>query len=191
MHSGNVLESGLGGQVVDASVAVVANNDELVRQATILVRLIDVMDGSGGRQDVDGLMVRVARSLETHLGIYELYLRKDREALASCSLELERALETREMLGVRREVGDISDEEFGLKMAVADWGIENYRAKTQALERSVTAMSGLGDRFESEFLEDVRGLAVDDYRRVRDLGLGSELSEMIIGSFRKISESLG
>ena len=191
MHSGNVLESGIGGQVVDASVAVVANNDELVRQATILVRLIDVMDGSGGRQDVDGLMVRVARSLETHLGIYELYLRKDREALAASSLELERALETREMLGVRREVGDISDEEFGLKMAVADWGIENYRAKTRVLEGSVAALSGLGERFESEFIDEVRGLAVDDYRRVRDLGLGSELSEMIIGSFRKISESFG
>ena len=191
MHSGNVLESGIGGQVVDASVAVVANNDELVRQATILVRLIDVMDGSGGRQDMGGLMVRVARSLETHLGIYELYLRKDREALAASSLELERALETREMLGVRREVGDISDEEVGLKMAVADWGIENYRAKTRELEGSVAAMSGLGDRFESEFIAEVRGLAVDDYRRVRDLGLGSELSEMIIGSFRKISESLG
>ena len=191
MHSANVLESGIAEQFVDASLAVVANNDELMRQATILVRLIKLMDGSEGHQDMDELVGRVARSLETHLGIYELYLRKDREALASSSLELEKALETREMLTVRREVGDIRDQEYSLKMAVADWGIDNYRAKTRELKSSVAAMSNLRDRFESEFIDDLGRLAVDDYRKIRGLGVGSELSEMIIGSFRKISESFG
>ena len=191
MHSANVLESGIAEQVVGASEAVVANNEELMRQATILVRLINVMGDADGHQDMGELLGRVARSLETHLGIYELYLRKDREALASSRVELEKALETREMLTVRREVGDIRDEEYGLKMAVADWGIENYRSKTRELEGSVAAMSGLGARFGSEFVEGVRGLAVDDYRRVRDLGLGSELSEMVIGSFSRILDSMG
>ena len=191
MHSANVLESGIAEQFADASVAVVANNDELMRQATILVRLIKLMDGSEGRRDMGELLGRVARSLETHLGIYELYLRKDREALAASSLELEKALETREMLGVRREVGDVSDEEYGLKMAVADWGIGNYRSRVRELEGSVAAMSGLRDRFGSEFIEDVRGLAVDDFRKIRGLGLGSELSEMVIGSFSKIMDSMG
>ena len=191
MHSANVLESGIAEQVVGASEAVVANNEELMRQATILVRLINVMGDADGHQDMGELLGRVARSLETHLGIYELYLRKDREALASSRVELEKALETREMLTVRREVGDIRDEEYGLKMAVADWGIENYRSKTRELEGSVAAMSGLRARFGSEFIEDVRGLAVDDYRGVRGLGLGSELSEMVIGSFSKIMDSMG
>ena len=100
--------------LVEASMPVKANNMEITRQATILLRLIKLLDSPDGHQDTyDELAGRVA------------------------------------------------------------------------------SMSSLRDQFESECVEDIRALARDDYRRIRELGLGSELIEMIIKNINKISENIG
>ena len=191
MHSANVLESEYREPVVMASEAVIVNNDEVMRQATVLIRLMKLLDSGGGSGGSYGdLVERIARKLENHLGIWELYLRKDEEELASSSVELDRAMDDREVLLLRRNVGDMGDEEYGLKKAAVDWSIENHRKRKSQMERSVSAMRGLLGKLEPEYVEDIRRFAQDDYQKIRELGLGSELSEMIIGDFSKISESL-
>ena len=191
MISDNILESDYSEQFGEASDCVSSNNKEVMKQGIILIRLLKYIDSDGGFQDSYGELVdRITQKLDTHMGIWELYLRKDKEELISTSLELEKALESKEMLRVRKEVGDIGDEEYRLKMAVADWGAENYRKKTHDLETSVKIMSSLGDRFESEFIDEIHRLAHDDYQKIRDIGLNPETSKTVIRTLSKISEIL-
>ena len=191
MYSDNILESDYSEQIIEASDCVKSNNKEVMKQGIILIRLLKLIDSDAGLQDSYGELVdRIAQKLDTHMGIWELYLRKDKEELVSSSLELEKALDSKEMLQVRKEVGDIGDEEYRLKMAVADWGTKNFREKTRELETSVKVMSSLGDRFESEFIDEIRRLAQDDYQKIRDIGLKPETSETVIRSLCKISEIL-
>ena len=190
MHSSDLVSGYADQAMVEASKPVQANNEEIMRQSAILLRLIKLLDQDGHQESVDELVERVAKRLETSLGIYELYLEKDRAELEAFSAELEKAKETKDVLRVRKEVGDIWDEEYRLKMAVADWGIENYKEKARVLEGSVASMSNLRDQFDSGVVEDIRAFASDDYAKIRDLGLSSELSDAIIRSLGKIAENL-
>jgi len=192
MHSSNDLVGVYADQaIVEASEGVEANNGEIMRQATILINLIKFLGKNGRSRAYDELVERIARKLEIHLDLWGLYLRRDEEELAASSLELERALESKALLLIRKKMGDVGDEEYGLKMASADWSIENLEGKKSRLEGSVRAMGSLRGQLESEVMDDVYRVSENDFEKIRILGLESELSELIIKSLSRISENIG
>ena len=190
MHSSNDLVSGYADQaIIEASECVTANNKEIMKQATILLRLIKLLDTYGGSQSNYGDLVEgIARKLETHLDIWKLYLRKDEEELAASSLELGKAMDDREILQVKRNVGEIGDEEYRLKMAALDWSIEHLKVKKSQMESSVKAMSTLHNQLEHEYVEEINLFAQSDYQNIRGLDLGIGLTEMIIKDFTKLAD---
>jgi hypothetical protein len=190
MHSSNDLVSGYADQaIIEASECVTANNKEIMKQATILLRLIKLLDTYGGSQSNYGDLVEgIARKLETHLDIWKLYLRKDEEELAASSLELGKAMDDREILQVKRNVGEIGDEEYRLKMAALDWSVEHLKVKKSQIESSVKAMSTLHNQLEPEYVEEINLFAQSDYQNIRGLDLGIGLTEMIIKDFTKLAD---
>ena len=192
MHSSNDLVSGYADQtIMDASECVTANNKEIMKQTTILLRLIKLLDTYGKpRNTYDSLVGRIARKLDTCIDIWTLYLRKDQEELAASSLELEKAMDDREVLEIKRNVGEIGDEEYRLKIAALDWSVEHLKVKKRQMEGSVMAMSTLHDQLEPEYVEEIRQVTQSNYQNIRGLELGTELSEMIIRNITRISEKL-
>ena len=187
MQSSDLVSAYTDQALVKASTPVQANNKEIMKQSTILLRLINLLDKDEPQDSVDELIERVTKRLETSLGIWELYLKRDKEELSTSSKELEKALESREVLRVRKEVGDISDEEYELKIAVAEWGIENYQTKTRELEKGVAAMSNLRDQLEPKYIEEINRMAQNGYQKIRDMKLRPELTEMIIRNLNQLA----
>ena len=190
MHSSNDLVIGYADQaIIEASECVTVNNKEIMKQATILLRLIKLLDTYGGSQSNYGDLVEgIARKLETHLDIWTLYLRKDEEELAASSLELGKAMDDREILQVKRNVGEIGDEEYRLKLAALDWSVEHLKVKKSQMESSVKAMSTLHNQLEPEYVEEINLFAQSDYQNIRGLDLGIGLTEMIIKDFTKLAD---
>jgi len=190
MHSSNDLVIGYADQaIIEASECVTVNNKEIMKQATILLRLIKLLDTYGGSQSNYGDLVEgIARKLETHLDIWKLYLRKDEEELAASSLELGKVMDDREILQVKRNVGEIGDEEYRLKLAALDWSVEHLKVKKSQMESSVKAMSTLHNQLEPEYVEEINLFAQSDYQNIRGLDLGIGLTEMIIKDFTKLAD---
>lgn len=190
MQNFNLVSEYTAENSVRTNVFVSTNNGEIMRQATVLLRLIDSMGEGSGKAYVD-LLGRVASRLSNCLGIFELCRRNDEaDFRASCS-EFETALGDREVLNVRRQVEDIGDEEFSLKMAVAEWSIDHYGSRKRELEGGMKAMNRLKDEFENGFLEILSKVSEGNYRRVRDLGLDQTLNDVVIGSLGRLVEKLG
>jgi hypothetical protein len=177
--------------ILESSTCVAANNKEIMRQATILIKLIKILQTYGKPQSrYDKLVERIARKLQNHLDIWGLYRRKDKEELIASSLELEKILEDREILMIRKKVGDIYDEEYSLKIAAANWSIENLKIKKNQLENSIKDMSRLHSQLKSEDIEDINWIVQNNYQTIRDLGLGTEISEMIVKNMTTIAETI-
>ena len=190
MHSSNDLVSGYVDQtIMDASECVTANNKEIMKQASILLRLIKLLDSYDGSQNSYGALVdRIARKLETHLDIWDLYLRKDEADLAASSLELSKAMDDREVLEIKRNVGETGDEEYRLKIAALDWSIEHLKEKKHRMENSVKAMSTLHNQLEPAYVEEINQIAMSNYQNIRGLDLGTELTEKIIKNITRLAE---
>ena len=190
MHSSNDLVSEYADQtIMDASECVTANNKEIMKQTSILLRLIKLLDSYGGSQNSYGDLVdRIARKLETHLDIWTLYLRKDEEELTASSLELDKAMDAREVLEIKRNVGETGDEEYRLKMAALDWSIEHLKVKKRQMENSVKAMSTLHNQLEPAFVEEINQISRSNYQNIRGLDLGTDLTETIIKSITRLAE---
>ena len=192
MHSSSDLVSEYAAQtIIEAPEGVTANNREIMKQATILIKLIKYLDNDRRPRAYDDLVERITRKLEIHLDIWGLYLKRDEEELAASSLELERALESKALLRIRSEVGDVGDEEYRLKMASAEWSIENLEGKKSRLEGGVRAMGSLRGQLESEVMDEVYEVSRNDFEKIKRLELGSELTETIIKSVSKIADNLG
>jgi hypothetical protein len=169
-----------------------ANNSEIMRQAAILLRLVKTMDGDArAREAYDELLGRVAGRLSNCLGIFELYMRNDEADLRASCVEFEKAVSDREVLRVRKQVGDIGDEEFGLKMAVAEWSIGSFGARKKELEGGVRAMSGLREQFDAMFVDEISRIAEGDYRKIRELRLPNNLADVVIGCLGRLVDKLG
>ena len=190
MHSSNDLVSGYADQtIMDASECVTANNKEIMKQASILLRLIKLLDTYGGSQNSYGDLVEgIAGKLETHLDIWALYLRKDEAELAASRLELDKAMDDREVLEIKRNVGETGDEEHRLKMAALDWSIEHLKVKKHRMESSVKAMSTLHNQLEPAYVEEINQIARSNYQNIRGLDLGAELTEKIINNITRLAE---
>ena len=190
MHSSNDLVSGYADQtIMDASECVTANNKEIMKQASILLRLIKLLDSYDGSQNSYGDLVdKIARKLETHLDIWALYLRKDEAELAASSLELSKAMDDREVLEIKRNVGETGDEEYRLKIAALDWSIEHLKVKKRRMENSVKAMSTLHNQLEPAYVEEINQIAMSNYQNIRGLDLGTELTEKIIKNITRLAE---
>ena len=190
MHSSNDLVSGYADQtIIEASECVTANNKEIMKQASILIRLIKLLDTYGGSSNHYGDLVgRIAGKLDTCLDIWTLYLRNDEAELSASSLELERAMDDREVLQIKRNVGEIGDEEYRLKMAALDWSVEHLKEKKSRMESSVKAMSTLHNQLDSEYVGEINRFAQSNYQNIRGLDLGAELTEMIIKNFTRLAQ---
>jgi len=173
-----------------ASGWVSANDDEIVRQASVMLRLIDSM-GEGSEGAYIELLGRVAGRLSNCLGIFELYRRNDEADFKASCVEFDKAIGDREVLNVRRLVGDIGEEEFNLKMAVAEWSIGRHGSRKREIEGGVKELGGLRDQFDERFLDEITQISKSEYRKIRELGLDQTLTDVVIGSLGRLVDKLG
>ena len=190
-HSNSYMTESMYPYTLQVQEGISINSKELGRLATLLIRLISILREEGvPKNNFDKTAVRVARKLDKELEIWDLYRRRDEEEYRALSLELSNAIDNRKMLHIKRKLGNIGDEELSLKLSVADWGIEDLKLKKLRIEHSVNALNNLRSLFAYEDIEELYTVSKNNYEILREISLGSEITEFLIMVLDKLSKAV-
>jgi hypothetical protein len=190
-HSNSYMTESMYPYTLQVQEGISINSKELGRLATLLIRLISILREEGvPKNNFDKTAVRVARKLDKELEIWDLYRRRDEEEYRDLSLELSNAIDNRKMLHIKRKLGNIGDEELSLKLSVADWGIEDLKLKKLRIEHSVNALNNLRSLFAYEDIEELYTVSKNNYEILREISLGSEITEFLIMVLDKLSKAV-
>ena len=160
------------------------NNDEIKKQATVLIRLVKLLMSDGISPEAFSVIaVKYGRKLQGCLDLLAIYQRIASEESELYRAELESVMEGNSALSVRHAIGDVGEEEYKLKKAMYTWDIENLNKKNQLFEGSLNQLRGLSDQLDVKNLEELRLLTDDDCRMIRELELDSRVSDLLRGGF--------
>ncbi len=168
---------------------IAGNNKEIMNNATILIRLIKII-----RVDrtppmyYNKIAQKIGKKLQNYLELWNLYDRNMKEEMLTFNEELESVLKDREMLIVRKKIGDICEKEYRLKLSAANWETENLKMKKLQLENRMSQMDSLGGQMEPEDTDEIRRYVHDDFKTIRELELDNELSDMLLNNIKTIAK---
>lgn len=190
-HSSSYMTESMYPYTLQVPEGISSNSKELARLATLLIRLICILQEEGvPKKSFDKTALRVARKLDKELEIWDLYRMRDEEEYEALSKELSNAIDYRKMLHIKRKLGNIGDEELSLKLSVADWSIEDLKLKKLRIEHSVNALNNLRSLFAYEDIEELYTVSKNNYEILKELSLGSEITEFFINVLNNLSKAV-
>jgi len=176
--------------IVDKAFDCIAgNNKKIMNNATILIRLIKIIrvDRTPPRYYIT-IAQKTGKKLLKDLELWNLYNRDNKEDMLTYNDELESVLKDREMLIVRKKIGDICEKEYRVKLSAANWDAKNLNNKILHLEKTMSDLNSLGDQIESEDADEIRRHVHDDFKTIRELELDNEVSDMLINNIMTIAQ---
>jgi hypothetical protein len=164
---------------------------EITRNATLLIRLIKLLHEDGASiTDLDYKIKRITKKLQNQLELLDTHHKTEQEEYDSVSTEFYDTILERDALHVKRKIDGICDEEYSLKLSVADWSIEDLRSKKDALENSLKAMENLKGLPVLGDLEDLYQISKNNYQALNGLELEPCTLEILIHTLSKILETV-
>ena len=164
---------------------------EITRNATLLIRLIKLLHEDGASiSDADYKIKRITKKLQNQLEILYTHHKTEREEFDTLSIEFDNAIIKRDSLHIKRKIGEICEGEYSLKLSVANWSIEDLRAKKNALENSLKAMENLKGLPVLGDIEDLYQISKNNYQSIYGLELEPCTAELLIHTLSKILETI-
>jgi hypothetical protein len=103
------------------------------------------------------------------------------------SSDLKDAKIDREALHIKRQIAEIGDEEYSLKLSVADWTINDLKIRLDDLEKCVNALDELGDNILTYKDEnDLYQISKNSYESIKCLEIESHVKENLIYTLSQI-----
>ena len=164
---------------------------EITRNATLLIRLIELLHEDGASiSDSDYKIKRITKKVRNQLGLLDTHHKTEREELDTLSTEFDNAIIERDALHIKRKIGEICEEEYSLKLSVANWSIEDLRGKKDALENSLKAMESLKGLPVLGDIEDLYRISKNNYQSLYGLELEPCTTELLIHTLSNILETI-
>ena len=162
---------------------------EITRNATLLIRLIKLLQEDGTLISApDYTIKRITSKLQYQLKLWDTHLKADQEEYDTISTELENSVAERDALHIKRKIGEIGEEEYSIKLQVADWSIENLRAKRVNLENRLNALKNMKGLYGFWDIEALYEISKNSYRSLNGLELESDTFKILIQTLSKILE---
>ena len=172
----------------NTSDSIARNNEEISKQATSLIRLIKkIQTDRTPLIGIDKITQRIVKKMQSNLELWDIYHRNNKEDSLAFNEELKSVLKDREILLVRKKIGDICDKEYRLKLASVNWDIMNLHKKKLQLEKRITTLNSLRDQLDPGDIDEIRWHAQDDYKTIRELKLGKDVCDMVINNVTTIT----
>lgn len=164
-------------------------NREITRNATLLIRLIKLIQEDGVPiSDSHYIMKRIISKLLNQLELWDTHLKTDQEEYDTICAELEKVIIERDGLHIKRKIDDICEEEYSLKLLVADWSIEDLRAKRVNLENRLNALKNMKGLYVFGDIEDLYEISKNCYQLLNGLELEPDTSKKLTQTLSKILE---
>jgi uncharacterized protein (UPF0147 family) len=164
------------------------NNKEIQKQVTTLIKLFNIIESDNSLpRGIDNIAKKIGKKLKKHLELWRLYNRNISEESLEYNEELENVLKYRELLSVKKEIGDIKDDaEYRVKLTASNWDMDNLKLKKAHLEKKINLLNNLHEHLEPEIANNITKYAQDDFFKLKDLELDTDISEILIDDFEII-----
>jgi hypothetical protein len=113
--------------------------------------------------------------LENNLEMRELYLKRIQKESQVNDEEMETVLQNKELLEVRKKIGDISEEEYEIKLAAIHWDINNINEKQDHQKKNLKLLQGLRKQISSEELETIITISKNIETIIKNMDLDPEV----------------
>lgn len=153
--------------------------DGLEKNAILLARITGLLvDEKLDYESYKQISRTYSERLQDNLEIIGPYMRMLEKIARSNEEELKQAMEKKELLEIRKSVGDMSEEEYRLKSAVVEWEIKDL-TKKQTHQNNSLKIETLSHQIPSEKLTEIRELITKAERNLTNMEYNSEPYETV------------
>lgn len=163
------------------------NNNDIKKLAIMQVRLTNLL--LEDKLSVDGFRMiekKYGSELKNSIELRDLYLKRIQEESKVNEKELESVLEYKELVSVRKKLGDMGDEEYKLKTAVYNWDINNLNRRKTELKKSLEILQELPNQIHSETVDELNRLSYDNFKVIKESSLDDDVCEKLINTIKNI-----
>ena len=86
-------------------------------------------------------------------------------------------LQKKELLEIRKKIGDINKEEYEIKTTAVNWDIKNIKEKQDYQKKNLKLLQGLRKQISSEELESIINTSKNIETIIHNLDLDPEVRE--------------
>ena len=175
---------------IDTPEIITKTNRELTRNATLLIRTIQLLRNDGSLiTNMNHNFERLTKTILNNLLLFKTRLKINREEYEVIKAELKNAELDREALHVQRRIGEIVDAEYSLKLSVADWTVSDLAIHRDDLKKSIKAMDELKDNILSfKDVNELYQISKNNYKAINYLELLPHTKEKLIYTLSKLLE---
>lgn len=130
---------------------------------------------------------KYSHKLEYNLEMRELYLKRIQKESQVNDMEMETVLENKELLEVRKKVGDAGEKEYKIKLAAINWDINNINEKQDHQKKSLKLLQGLREQISSEELEKINKIS-RNIESIKNMDLDPEVCEKVTQNMEIVSK---
>ena len=169
--------------------SILQNNNEIKRLATMLTRLTDLLlEGKMAPEEYATIALKYDNKLRSSIELRELYSKRIQEESMINIKELDSVLQDKELLSVRKKIGDMCDQEYRIKVAAVNWDINKINKKTDHLKMCLSLLQSLPHQVEPEISEEIGRLAEDNCKALKNTRLDAEARKKLANSIKTIAQ---
>lgn len=164
---------------------------EITKNSTLIVRLVKLMlDDGPPVSNPDYKFTRVAKRLDNQFKIWESHYEADHDEYKILKKELEQAIITRDSLITKRTLDDLNEQDYMLRLSVAEWNINELRTQKSVLESNLKSMEKMRVLQTSEDVDYLYKLSKDNYRLISGLEIQPETMGMLLNVLTKTLDTI-
>ena len=162
---------------------------EITRNSTLLIKLIELLQEDGASiTDLDYRINRLIIKLQNLFMLLEAYYKTEKEEYDTISAELKDALVERDAFHIKRKINEISDEEYSIKLSVANWTVKELTSKKDSLGKILETREDLKGILLFSDIDDLYKISKNNYQSLNSLMIESYTREKLINTLSKILE---
>jgi hypothetical protein len=168
--------------------ATLANIDELKRLVSMDVKLTGMLlDGAVTVEQYDSVYSGYENRLMNALELKDVHLKRFNEDLDEIQRRLRMIQEEKELLEVRREIGDIQEDSYTLKRKAVDWDIARLQAGVDRNRRCIGAIESLPGRVDPGDVSAIEAYMGDGIAAVKDADLDGETKKRVKARIKRLA----
>lgn len=172
----------------DLRESILNNNNEIKKLATMIVKLIKLLlEEKISLEEFNKILPKYDNKLSSSLELRELYNKRIQEDSMNNIKELETVLENKELISVRKQIGDMQDEEYNLKLAAVNWDINKINKKTDYLKKCLYMLQTLSHKIEAEDANYISQITQDKYKAIKNTKLDADSKKRLTNNLKAIS----
>ena len=164
---------------------------EITRNSKLLLKLIELLlKDEASIPNMDYRINRIIIKLQNLFELLETYYKTEKEEYDTINKELKDALVERDAFHIKRKIDEICDEEYSIKLSVADWTVKDLTSKKESLEKNLKTMEDLKGLQLFSDVDLLYKISKDNYYSLDSFMIESYTREKLINTLSKILESV-